>query len=287
MICVGGWCPCTVSAVMGKSSSAKKIARVAKSGGTVKARQSRKWGFPLAIAGIVVLGTLLIVFVRADQVTQASEPPQLGKDHWHTAYGIYVCDTFTAALTDTQGDRYGIHSHGDGLIHIHPTSSNTSGAKATLGVFADEEGLVFGDDSFTLPSGETYATGDDCNGEPGEVRVLKWSSGDFEGDPEVFTSDFGSIRFEGNGEAIVIAFAPADAEIPLPPSLAGINEVSDLAPGEEAPQVSVPEDLVTIPPTTAGSTDTTAVPAEGTSDTTPTTAAPADGSSDTTPTTAG
>lgn len=275
---------------MGKASSSKKVARAARAGGNVRTSRDRKWGFPAAIAGIVVAGTLLVFLVRADEVSQAAEPPRLAKDHWHAAYGVYLCDTFGPPLTDSLGDEYGIHTHEDGLIHIHPTTGQASGSNATFGRFAEEVDVEFGDDSFTLPTGETYATGDDCNGEEAVVRVLKWPSGEFEGEPEIISSDFGGIRFTGDGEAYTIFFGPEsaldDPSALLPPSLAGINQVSDLAPGEEGPNVSIPEDLL-APPTTpslestgttvagepAGTATTVAPGATTAPETTPSTAA--------------
>lgn len=43
-------------------------------------------------------------------------------DHWHSAYSIYVCDEISpwVYFDDSGQDTTGIHSHGDGLIHIHP-----------------------------------------------------------------------------------------------------------------------------------------------------------------------
>jgi hypothetical protein len=274
---------------MGKASSSKKVARAARAGGNVRTKRDRKWGFPLAIAGIVLAGSLLVFFVRADEVSQASEPPRLAKDHWHASYGIYLCDTFGPPLTDTLGDQYGIHTHEDGLIHIHPTTGQASGSNARLGRFAEEINLQFGDDSFTLPSGETYTTGDDCNGEEGVVRVIRWPSGAFEEDPEIITTDFADIRFEGDGEAYTIFFGPEsaldDPSALLPPSLSGLAQPSDV-PADEAPDISIPEDLLS-PPTTAldsaasttvagepqGTATTEAPAATTTPETAPTTAA--------------
>jgi hypothetical protein len=274
---------------MGKASSSKKVARAARAGGNVRTSRDRKWGFPLAIAGIVLAGSLLVFFVRADEVSQASEPPRLAKDHWHASYGIYLCDTFGPPLTDTLGDEYGIHTHEDGLIHIHPTTGQAAGANARLGRFAEEVDLQFGDDSFTLPSGETYTTGDDCNGEEGVVRVIRWPSGAFDQDPEIIDSDFADIRFEGDGEAYTIFFGPEsaldDPTALLPPSLAGLTQPSDLAPGESGPDVTIPPDLLT--PSTAPPVDSTATTVAAETQSTATTAAPgATTTPETTPTTA-
>jgi hypothetical protein len=264
---------------MGKASSSKKVAKAARTGGNLRAARDRKWGFPLAMAGILVVGLGLIVLARQEVADEKATPPRIG-DHWHSAYAIYQCDTFGPPVNDIGEDVLGIHTHTDGLMHIHPFSSNASGANAQLGVFADQVGIEFGDESFTLPTGETFTTGDECGDGEGVVRVIKWSSGDFEGEPEIITSDFGDIRFTGDGEAYTIFFGPESAlDDPsklLPPSLATINEGAT-SDGGEAPNVSIPEDLL-APPTTA--------PAEGSTTSAPegaTTTAPADGATTTAP----
>lgn len=280
---------------MGKASSAKKVQRAAKVGGTSRVGKERKWGFPLAIGAIVVVFLGLIVVIRDDTVSQAAVEPRLGKDHWHNAYGVWTCDAFEPNLVDTAGDKYGIHTHEDGLIHIHPTTGNASGENAKLGRFTEEIGVEFGDDSFTLPNGDEYVAGEDCNGEAGVVKILRWPAGKYEEDPEVFTEDFEDLRFTGDGDAWAIVFAPESAFEDmgqfLPPSLAGINDVSDLAPGEEAPNVSVPDHLVTVPPdptaTIPDLATATTTPGETPGDTTADTTADADSSApgDTTPVT--
>jgi hypothetical protein len=229
---------------MGKASSAKKVAKAQKIGSAGAATSDRKFGFPLAVGLVVVLGIGLVIFARGSSVGEDVAPRLGGQDHWHSAYGIYVCDGYIAEQVDTQGDALGIHTHGDGLMHIHPSSSNAAGENARFGVFADEVGLDLGDDSFTLANGDSFATGEDCDGEESVVRLLKWSEGDLDGEPEVFDSNFGDVRYLGNGEAFALVFAPADAEIPLPPGVANLNNPTDVPEGVDIPTVSIPEDLI-------------------------------------------
>jgi hypothetical protein len=248
---------------MGKQSSAKKVARAARAGSSGGKGQSRKLGFPAAIAGVVVVGIALVVFARV-QLSGADTPPQIGEDHWHSAIAVWTCDQFLATpLADTQGDKNGIHTHEDGLMHIHPTSSSAAGENARLGVFTDEVGIEFGSDSFTLPTGETYKTGDECQGEKGEVVVLKWPAGGLDGEPEVIRDNFADIRFEANGEAYTIAFMKPDQDLKalLPPSTATLADPGDIQPGETVQPIEVPAG-VTAPPATVS--PTTAAPgAEG------------------------
>lgn len=91
-------------------------------------------------------------------------------DHWHATYQIAVCGNVLPPLPGTPG---GVHTHGDGAIHIHPRSDREAGANATLALFLATSGGQLDDGSLTLPSGETYAHGDHCpGGQPGELVVM-------------------------------------------------------------------------------------------------------------------
>ena len=62
-------------------------------------------------------------------------------EHWHSAIGIYVCDRWVSNLSDRGPDALGIHTHDDGLIHIHPFLAGATGKAATLGKFFDQVGM--------------------------------------------------------------------------------------------------------------------------------------------------
>ena len=115
---------------MGKASSSKKVARAARAGSTHKGPERRALGFPLAIVAVVLLGTGLVVFSRENR--DEAIPPTLN-DHWHAAYGIWNCGQWEPALVDAGQDLNGIHTHTDGVIHIHPFSSASTGNRATRG----------------------------------------------------------------------------------------------------------------------------------------------------------
>ncbi len=107
---------------MGKASSSKKVAKAARAGGGARTSTGRRWGFPAALASIVVVGIGVVVFVRVAAEGEEVAHPALG-DHWHDAYGIYVCDAFEPPQFDLPGARHDIHTHEDGLMHIHPASA--------------------------------------------------------------------------------------------------------------------------------------------------------------------
>lgn len=206
--------------------------------------------FPAALLVVVALGTLLVVFARENRSAEALEPPLLS-DHWHSAYGIYICDQFLADLPEfIAPQNAGNHTHGDGLLHIHPFSSSRTGDNATLSNFFDDAGEVLGntgglgDDSIAVPGGETFSEGDDtCDGD-GEaiVQVAVWNSAQaaLDGDdPAIVTDNVDEIRFGNDGEAFTVAFAPEGADIPPPPSTGALGAVgSDLG----VPTDSIPED---------------------------------------------
>jgi hypothetical protein len=229
---------------MGKASSNKKVARAAKAGGgRARAAGERNILFPTALAAVVILGVLLVVYARDERSAEALEAPLAFEDHWHSAYGIYVCDDFVPDLPEfTAPQNGGNHTHGDGLLHIHPFSPARAGENATLVNFFGDAGEVLGggdelgEDSLGVPGGETYVEGEDsCDGVEGNpiVQVAVWdtafAAAEGEDPDRVVTEDFESIRFEDDGMAFTIAFAPRDAELPAPPSLDDLAGVgSDL-----------------------------------------------------------
>ena len=217
---------------MGKASSNKKVARAAKAGGSkARAAGERNVLFPIAMVLVVVLGVALIVYARDERRAEALASPTIG-EHWHSAYGFYACDTFLPAVPEFIAPRnIGNHSHGDGLFHLHPFSTEGSGENATMGNWISAAGEVLGNDgglsdtALHVPGGETFTEGEStCEGLEGEpiLQVAFWDRGQAalaEEDPdEIITEDLGSIRFEKDGQAFTIAFAPEGAEIPPPPS---------------------------------------------------------------------
>jgi hypothetical protein len=253
---------------MGKASSNKKVARAAKAGGgRARAAGERNVLFPTMLAAVVILGTVLVVYARDERSAEALAAPLSNEDHWHAAYGVYVCDTLVPDLPEfTAPQNGGNHTHGDGLFHIHPFSPARAGENATLVNWFEDAGAVLGggdrleDDRLGVPGGETYVEGEDsCNGVEGDpiVQVAVWdtafAAAEDEEPDRVVTKDFGSIRFEDDGMAFTIAFAPEGAELPAPTSLqdlAGVGSDLGVDPAE------VPEGDAPAKPGDEGTTST-------------------------------
>jgi hypothetical protein len=265
---------------MGKASSAKKLARAARAGSATKGRDRREMGFPLVVALIILLGSSLVIYARSTRSDAVA--PKLnvgfagggGGDHWHAAIGIYNCDHFE---TDpiVRGaewpDPTGIHSHDDGVIHIHPFVSSASGTRARMKVFFETMGLKFTDDELELTNGNTLKSDTDCNGENATLRIARFDIDNPDTPIEIITSKLGDVRFLADREAFTIALVPDGVDIPAPPTAANLDELAGIDSGQ-APETPTPG-------TTVGPTDST-VPGS----TTPATTAPTDS---TAPTTAG
>ena len=171
-------------------------------------------GFPMAVALVVVLGSLLVLWARTDR--EATSAPRVG-DHWHSVYDIYVCDSFRSKVV-LENDPNGIHTHGDGLLHIHPFNKLASGRDAVLGEFFSAFGGRIDDASVVLDTGEELVEGADCGGQPTVLKVARFDADDLERDPEVVTEDLAGVRFVKNREAFTVAMVPADVVPPAPRS---------------------------------------------------------------------
>lgn len=219
---------------MGKASSTKKVARAARAGGRSAGTQRRNMMFPGALAAIVMVGVGLVVFAAGDRRSAADEPPILG-DHWHAAYGIYVCDEFQPPIPEFENNS-GVHSHGDGVIHIHPFSSAGTGDNATIGTFLSDTDVELSDDTLRIGD-ETWTEGDQtCGDEDAELVLAQWNDVQSnDGSPAIIQRDFNDVRFTENGQGYTIAFVPeGTTDIPPPPTAGNLAELGAADGGSPA-----------------------------------------------------
>ena len=93
---------------------------------------------------------------------------QIG-DHWHASIFVEICGR-AIYFPPSPG---GVHSHGDGLIHIHPEDASEAGNRANLGRFFDSFPYDIDTDHIRGARGELFENGDACpNGLPGRVQVI-------------------------------------------------------------------------------------------------------------------
>lgn len=238
---------------MGKASTSKTVARAARAGGS-KTAKKRTWTFPAAIVAIVLIGMSIAYVARSSSQTSsqasASESPKVG-DHWHAAYGVYVCDKFLPPVTDVSADVRGIHTHGDGIMHVHPFAASAAGKKAQFKVFSDTTNLTFQSHGFTMPDGTVYSDGYDCNGQPATVKVYEWVVDDPNAAPTIYTQDFGDIRFTQDRLAFTIAVVPEGTDVPKPDSIPELDKLTDVASTTQSTVAATPSTAAAVSTTTA------------------------------------
>ena len=212
-------------------------------------------GYPLAIAAIVLVGVLVVLIARNNNQDAAAETPTV-TDHWHAAYGIYVCDAFLPPLTDQVQDVTGLHTHGDGVAHIHPFNSGAAGGNATLANWGKTTGLTFSGDGFTVGD-VTYEPGYDCSGTPAEISLYVWPADDTSAEPRIYTgSDIGKFHFNQDRLAVTLAVVPPGTDVPRPESVPELNQLSDV-PGATTTTVSTaPATSTTLADTSTTATGT-------------------------------
>jgi hypothetical protein len=284
------------------SSSTKKAARLAQKGKGKKVRFQGGTLFPLIVAIVMVLGLGTIVYARQTVPANDSSPPTVN-DHWHAAYGFFLCDSWqqlvgnleeTNAAGQLISNRFlqtGIHSHDDGVMHWHPNTSRAVGKNAKLGVFLDVYEVELDNDSLKFPDnqlgGQEYIEGETkCGTEDAELQVVVWDSFNDTDDGTTYIANFDNIPIKNDGMVFAIAFVPRDTDIQMPPWAAelpalGAADVNQVRPEDlsstTVPGASVPGGTVTDGTVTDGTVtgDTTATGGTVTGDTTATTSSTA------------
>ncbi|MGI9622072.1 MAG: peptidylprolyl isomerase [Acidimicrobiales bacterium] len=195
--------------------------------------------------------------VQADEGTEgggagtgsgARDGPAVG-DHWHAAYGIYVCESFVEPIAD-DSDPEGIHTHGDGIIHIHPFVESAAGANATMGKFFEAVGIELTDEGF-FGAGGSLEEGVECLEGPGELKVARWSLSDLDAEPEIVEIDVAEVRFLDDLEVFTLAMVGPGVVVPPPPTIAGLGQISDVDP-EDVPELPPGFAVAEVEPPGAG-----------------------------------
>jgi hypothetical protein len=269
-----------------RPSSTKKAAKLAQKGKGRKVRFQGGTVFPAAVAITLILGFALIVYSRQTLPAADASPPTIN-DHWHAAYGFYLCDTWYKLAGNLEGTnaagqpefpkfvRTGVHSHDDGIIHWHPFTAASTGKNAVLGVFLDTYDVSLTNDTLKFPANnvlgftDTYKEGETkCNGKDAELSVKVWSSYTDTDAGHRYIANMDRIHIDHNGMVFGIYFTPKDAEQVMPPWSSDLPSLGAVDSGQTVP-TSVPGS--TVPGSVAGST----VPGATTPGSTPATSAPA------------
>jgi hypothetical protein len=254
-----------------------KASRNRRRAAAVKARRTRS-GSPFWYAAT---GVIIIVGVIAVALSRGSNDPvpPLANDpvnsHWHAALGVNVCGTWlpnAPEFHERAGStiRAGLHSHGDGLIHVHPYSSDEAGKNATVGQFFEEGGWELGSDHFRAWDEKAKKNGQKCGDKEATVR--------WEVNEKKMTGNPASYKIRDTDD-IAIAFLPEGEKIGRPPQAdaiptdvpgASTTLPSGASPSSEPPAATAPGDPAATTTAPAPSQTTAAAPTAPT----PTTASP-------------
>ena len=266
---------------MARPSSTKKAAKLAQKGKGRKVRFQGGTIFPAAVAITLILGFALIVYSRQSLPEADSSPPTIN-DHWHAAYGFYLCDTWYKLAGNLEGTnsagqplfpefvRTGVHSHDDGIMHWHPFTAAATGTNAVLGVFLDTYDVSLTNDTLKFPANNVLGFTDEykegetkCNGEDAELSVRVWASYTDTDAGKRYIANMDRIHIDQNGMVFGIYFTPKDAEQVMPPWSSELPSLGAVDSGQVAP-TTVPVSVApsSVPgATTAGSTPATTAPA--------------------------
>lgn len=192
--------------------------------------------FVIALGLILVAGIAATVLLASRRESNVNVAPIAQLDHWHSAYLISDCGTELPATGNFETTD-GLHTHGDGLLHLHPFNPSVSGRNATLGEYFDAAGAELTDESFTtgisdvFPTSMSEAEGCGETGEEAQLQLAVWRNAfDETAEPEIITENIGDFRFDSAGMALTLALVPTGEEAPKPP-IDRINSLAETGPG--------------------------------------------------------
>lgn len=239
---------------MGRASSNKKVARAASTGGGRTARGRTPWVWYTGLALVVLLGIWGVAASRNHLNPKVAHPNF--QDHWHMAYGIYICNEFRPPMPQP-ANLIGLHTHTDGLIHVEPSSVLDTAKNATVGRFVSgEPGFHLSATSIQYPGDRAYKNGEKCGSKTAHLQVREWTS-KADNTSQTVTGDPKKVRVLDQ-HLITFAFVPDGTQIPKPPSSANL---ADPNANEGGVTTTVPPTATTAPaPTTAPEATSTTAP---------------------------
>jgi len=100
-----------------------------------------------ASAGALAFAAVAVLLV--DAVSGGDSGPRVN-EHWHAPYEVVVCGQLQPPIEEFSHTS-GIHTHGDGIMHLHPLTAGGEGSGASVAMFFKNSGGWF--DFFLAPEG--------------------------------------------------------------------------------------------------------------------------------------
>ena len=151
----------------------------------------------LGLAFLLIAAAIGLALSGASGKGATSVVPRVGQDHWHARIAFYVCGAKQPNAPTWEG---GVHTHGDGIIHIHPFNDFEEGRGARLVKWFEYGGGQLTADTIRWPGSQhSYTNGEPCNDFTlGVIHVY------VNGDPVFDWSEY----IPQDGDSIVIDFGP-------------------------------------------------------------------------------
>ena len=123
----------------------------------------------------VLVGTVLRVDGNGGPSIASSTPavtrPRIGQDHWHATYEVFICGQRQPNFPSWEASE-GVHTHADGIIHMHPFIPAGEGAGARLIKWFEYGGGKLTQSEMQMPGDrEEYKNGQTCD--DGSEAVLQ------------------------------------------------------------------------------------------------------------------
>ena len=159
----------------------------------------------LLVSLLVALAVAVLARQLADVGDDEGQPtaatargPFIGRDHWHAAYAVFICGQ---RQPNFQTWEAGVHTHADGVIHIHPFVPAEEGTGARLTKWFEYGGGLLTSTEMRMPgSDQVLRNGDRCpDGSDGVLQVA------VDAHP---LDDWGDY-IPQDGDRIMIVFGPA------------------------------------------------------------------------------
>lgn len=175
-------------------------------------------------------GAAPVVQVSRHQRPRADLGNGRAGDHIHEAFGIYICDHFLPPVTDQHPDALGIHTHGEGVIHIHPFSNDVAGPNARLRAFFADIDLRVTAGDLTVGRTHVRVGTTTCAGQPAGLVLAYWMDATHASThlpDRVFTRLLGDAPLDRDLGAYTLAFVAKGAKVPPPPTAKTVRQLGN------------------------------------------------------------
>ena len=154
---------------------------------------------PVVFIILIVFGILGLLFYTRS----ATGAPRINQDHWHATYQIFICGKRQPNLPTWDA---GVHTHADGVIHIHPFTPSEEGAGARLVKWFQYGGGKLTQTEMQMPGtpkDQVYRNGDKCD-DGKEAKLQLFVNGE--------KMEDWSRYLPQDGDRVRIVFGPEESE---------------------------------------------------------------------------